>query len=275
MTRFRQLVKRYPIAAVAVVALLPILGWRLHQAMIGPETRAPLPPPAARTHVPPPSGASSPESAAFRPAGAQGAHPAGSRQDILDVRDAAALAGAQGARPAGAASQPSGSQSAPTIVAPGQSSGTGQQPGGMPGAATPGAENTAPASSAPGQSGTRVAGSESGRDPFISPIGTGGGVQALPPVPPLLPGGLPVPGAPGGPSPTVLAGVAFRVAGVLGGSEALAILEDGTKSYIVAPGDVLAPGVRVVAIDVGRGVVALIRNGVSQELYLERGGKAP
>lgn len=95
-------------------------------------------------------------------------------------------------------------------------------------------------------------------------------MQALPPVPPLLPGGLPVPGAPGGP-----AGAAFRVAGVLGGSEALAILEDGARSYIVAPGDVPVPGVRVVAIDVGRGVVALVRNGVPQELQLERGGKAP
>jgi len=115
-------------------------------------------------------------------------------------------------------------------------------------------------------------------DPFIPLVqpqsATGGGQSGgvpLPPVPPLTPGttgpgGLPVPGvvAPG-----------YRVVGILRNAVALAILEDGKGSYIVEPGDLLAPGVRVAAIDAAKGIVVLVRDGVPVELRLSTEVKSP
>lgn len=101
------------------------------------------------------------------------------------------------------------------------------------------------------------------RDPFRPLVGSGAAV--LPPVPPLPPGGL---GA-GGPS-----GV-FRVTGIIRDTVALAIVEEGPRSYVVEVGEVLRPGVRLAAIDARRGVVQLIQDGLPVELRLAEGGKAP
>jgi hypothetical protein len=49
---------------------------------------------------------------------------------------------------------------------------------------------------------------------------------------------------------------------------ALAILEDGQRSYIVGPGDTVTPGTAVVAIDVRREVLRLDRGGTLVELKL-------
>jgi len=55
----------------------------------------------------------------------------------------------------------------------------------------------------------------------------------------------------------------------------MAILEDGATSRIVESGDQLKPGVRIVAIDVGRGVVRIMQDGAPVELRLGGGRKAP
>ncbi len=115
-------------------------------------------------------------------------------------------------------------------------------------------------------SGEKPASTVAARDPFSSPIGSGtGGGQPLPPVPPLAPGASTA--GPGGPG--------YRVAGIIRDAVALAIVEDGTRSYIVEPGDVLRPGVRVTAIDARRGVVRLMADGLPVELQLIGRGKAP
>ncbi len=79
------------------------------------------------------------------------------------------------------------------------------------------------------------------------------------------------PRAPGAGGPP--AAPAYRVAGLIYDTVALAIVEDGTTSHIVEAGDVLSPGVQVVAIDAGRGVVKLMQDGAPIELQLT-GGKA-
>lgn len=112
-------------------------------------------------------------------------------------------------------------------------------------------------------------------DPFIPLVSTGGGGGRLPPVPALSPSGVPLPGMPfppGGPGGEG----GLRVAGIIWDRGALAIVVDERGSYIVAPGDEITPGLRVVRIDVGRRVVEVQRSGVRQELTLQgRGGAVP
>ncbi len=157
-----------------------------------------------------------------------------------------------------------------TAQAPGPS---GESPAGTPSSgvkpaptASPPSAGAAPAAGAPGAP-------DSGRDPFRSPIQPGGAPGGtglpLPPVPPLSPGGLPLPGE------SVPAQPPYRVAGIIRDAVALAILEDGTRSYVVEAGDELRPGVRVTAIDVSRGIVQLMQGGTPTELRLGGGGKAP
>jgi hypothetical protein len=55
---------------------------------------------------------------------------------------------------------------------------------------------------------------------------------------------------------------------------AVAIVEDGKTSYIVEPGELLTPGVRVTAIDARHRTVALVRDGEPLELHLDQGGNA-
>ncbi len=137
--------------------------------------------------------------------------------------------------------------------------------GGAAGASSSGGN---PASTAPSEGGGGAL--ITGRDPFTSPIGSGtGGGPPLPPVPPLAPGSAAGPGAGGPEAP------AYRVAGIIRDSVALAIVEDGTRSYIVGPGDELRPGVRVTAIDSRQGIVRLIADGLPVELRMIGRGKAP
>ncbi len=157
---------------------------------------------------------------------------------------------------------------------------TAQSPGPSgesPAGTTPSGVKPAPTASPPGTGAAPAAGApgapDSGRDPFRPPIQPGGAPGGtglpLPPVPPLSPGGLPVPGE------SVPAQPPYRVAGIIRDAVALAILEDGTRSYVVEAGDELRPGVRVTAIDVSRGIVQLMQGGTPTELRLGGGGKSP
>lgn len=123
-------------------------------------------------------------------------------------------------------------------------------------------------------------------DPFAPPsppptAGTGRGVGAgrvpLPPVPPLAPGAVPPFPVVRGPGamPAVPPAPAYRLVGILQGATSLAIIADekGTSS-IVGPGDALAEGTRVTAIDARHGSVTLLRGGVPLELRMH-GGSAP
>lgn len=205
MTRIRELIAKYPIAAAAiVVGLLAAAAWRGYLAVTAPAPVNVRPAtPAAGTTA--------------QPSGPSGESPAGTT--------------------------PSGVKPAPTASPPGT-----------------GAASAAGAPGAP----------DSGRDPFRSPIQPGGAPGGtglpLPPVPPLSPGES-VPAQPSAPT--------YRVAGIIRDAVALAILEDGTRSYVVEAGDELRPGVRVAAIDVSRGIVQLMKDGTPTELRLGRGGKAP
>lgn len=139
-------------------------------------------------------------------------------------------------------------------------------------------------SAANGAAPAASAGAAAGRpDPFEAPagyvfVGSGptpsrpaaGGSRSgagLPPVPPLPPG---LGGGPGTSSPTASAPPAplYRLTGVLGGPRAVAILVDKDGSHIVSAGDVLAPGVRVLAIDPLHGVVQLDQYGSTVEVRL-------
>jgi hypothetical protein len=94
-------------------------------------------------------------------------------------------------------------------------------------------------------------------------------------VPPLAPGALPPVASAGaaGPGAPDLAGE-FHLTGIIFGPSAFAILNDATRSYIVEPGDVVASGVRVVAIDAENQSVTLASDGQSWQLRLAglRGG---
>ncbi len=181
----------------------------------------------------------------------------------VNVRPATPAATAPPRAPAaGTAAQPPG----PSGESPAGTTASGVKP--APTASPPGT-GAAPAAGAPGAP-------DSGRDPFRSPIqpgrAPGGTGLPLPPVPPLSPGGLPLPGesVPAQPlAPT------YRVAGIIRDAVALAILEDGTRSYVVEAGDELRPGVRVTVIDVSRGIVQLMQGGTPTELRLGGGGKVP
>jgi len=217
LTRLRQLMTRYPIATVAVSAvLLAFVAWQIYHAV------APAP---------------------------------------AQVQLAAVVPGPTTAPPATGSSP----------AAPGG--------GGLAGA---GGAGLKPAPTTGGQSGASMPPAEGRPDPFVSLVQPPGGGSAgspvrgvpLPPVPPLAPGALGpggVPMPPGGP-----AGPSYRVAGIIRDTVALAIVEDGVRSHIVEPGDILGPGVRVVAIDARRGVVELMQDGVPVELRLAAaGGKVP
>lgn len=239
MARFRELVRRYPVAATAIaLAVVALAGWRAYQTLAGPPAATPGATPTGGPRAPDTTSTGSPATAAT-------GGPAATAPT--------SVAGAPGApRPseqAAGASQAPGGGSAPPVTA---QAGTSEPTDGRP-------------------------------DPFISPLGAvaGGTARAgvgslpLPPVPPLPPGpigpsGAPVPpGAPVAPPQPV-----YRLTGILGDSTGLAIVEDGTETHIVAAGDLLAPGVRVVSVDPVRGVVALTRDGMPLQLRMDQGGNA-
>lgn len=256
MARIRTLIKRYPIAAAAVLlGAVALAGMYLYQTMLAqPVAQTPPPrrPAATRPNAPSASGPAT-------PGPARGTGAAQQPAQGTTARPATPQGGAAGTLPSGLPAPAGMNPASPPSPKTGPSAGTGTAgPAGMT-AEAPARPPTAPP---PPPRQTPATG---GRvDPFASPLGIPGGVGLpLPPVPPLAPGGMPDTGS---------GGFAYRVAGILG---RIAILEDGTRSFIVQPGDMLAPGLQVVAVDSGRGVVALLQNGRSQELRLDRGGKAP
>ncbi len=203
MDRILALVRRYPIAAGALVAvLLTVAGWQAYQAATKPPQGAV--PQAGAPHLPQGPGSQ----AAPGTLGTQGAPGA----------------------PAQGTSGPAPAQGTPAA------SGAGGAPGGSPSV-------------------------EEGRPnpfaPVISP-GGGGAAQPLPPVPPLAPGVEGVPPE-----------AQFRLAGILIGAQALAIVEDRKSSYVVAPGDIFGPGADVVAIDARRGTVRIKVGGTVTTLSLQ------
>ncbi len=238
MTRIRQLITRYPIATAALaLMLLTIGGWRVYQALVvpAPVEVRPAPPVAAHQASAQPSTGSAPT----------GKAPSSAAAPV-------------GTGPAGPASDRTAERAGDSSLA-----------GASPTQAKPGPAGTPQRSTGAGSPAGR-------RDPFVALVqeGSGGGERGglpLPPIPPLAPGGvgpggIPVPGE-GTP--------AYRVAGILRNNVAMAILEGGATSRIVEPGDELEPGVRVVAIDVGRGVVRIMQDGAPVELRLGGGRKAP
>ena len=143
-----------------------------------------------------------------------------------------------------------------------------------------------PPGSSSANGGTAVAGSGGGAgrpDPFEAPAGyvfVGSGPNptrpaaggrsgsGLPPVPPLPPG---IGGGPSTSSPTASGPPVplYRLTGVMGGPMAVAILVDKDGSHVVSSGDVLAPGIRVLAIDAAHGVVQLDQFGTTVEVRLD------
>lgn len=186
-------------------------------------------------------------------------------QGIGARRVSAPVAVAPPARPSPAPGQaPSpGTPGAPPPAAPG--------PAMPPGGAAPGGPAYSPAPTGPV---TGIQGPAGRPDPFAPLVSEGGGGRyALPPVPALAPGGIPLPG--GAPFPPGLIGEAgLRVAGIIWDRGVVAIMVDGKASYIVRPGDEFSPGMRVVRIDVQRRVVEVQRSGGRQELTLQGQGGA-
>lgn len=149
-------------------------------------------------------------------------------------------------------------------------------------APAPPAQTVSPGTSAPGKpvpepttSGTGGRTAPSAPSPFHPPVTPGaggggarsGGGLLLPPRVPEAPG----PGDASATRPSGPPAPVYRVAGIagiIGDAAALAIVEDGTGSHIVATGDVLGPGVRVVAIDLQRGAVELLQHGAPVVLRL-------
>jgi hypothetical protein len=71
------------------------------------------------------------------------------------------------------------------------------------------------------------------------------------------------------PLPTVrdlAAPAGLRLVGFVMGRTSLALIEDGKRSYLVAPGDLVIPGLRVVAVDATRQRVRLQWYGTPLEL---------
>jgi hypothetical protein len=58
----------------------------------------------------------------------------------------------------------------------------------------------------------------------------------------------------------------LRLVGFVEGPTLLAVLEDGRRSYIVAPGDIIEPGLRVTRVDAERQRVRLEWHGTPLEL---------
>ena len=106
-------------------------------------------------------------------------------------------------------------------------------------------------------------------DPLItasvafSPRARAGMAVPLPPIPPLDPNGpMPGSGAPGQIPPISTARdlappSGLRLLGFAAGRTALALIEDGGRSFLVTTGDLIRPGLRVVAVDAGRQTVRL------------------
>jgi len=67
----------------------------------------------------------------------------------------------------------------------------------------------------------------------------------------------------------------MRVTGIMRNASALAIIEDAQGTHVVGAGDLVGPGVRVVAIDVGRGVVELTAHGVPVDVALSEVVRKP
>ena len=248
-------------AAIVAIALVAFAVWKVYTAL---SPRGPAATPSAIR----PAASPAPGAPPARDGGAPGGGPTGDAA----LRAAGHLAGVAAPTLPGAqlstGGAPAGSPSTGATAA------GGQAPVGR--VATPAAPATAPAASTPPPPGT-------GRpDPF-SPLAASGGSRPastnppLPPVPPLSPGALGPSGftAPGSPLPGApdLSGPRgqFHLTGIVRGSVAVAILNDGAASYIVEPGDTVTPGVRVVAIDAGNHSVTLASKDQSWQLRLEGG----
>ncbi len=147
------------------------------------------------------------------------------------------------------------SKAVPSAPSPGKSAG----PESAPKSTTPEKTTTGtPASPRKGATAGPVK-----RDLFIPLVSSGGGVP-LPPVPSLSPGGpLTAGGLPVGD---------LRVVGIIWDTGAVAIVVDARGSYVVEAGDEIGPDMQVERIDARRGVVAVRRGGVVEELTMRRGG---
>jgi hypothetical protein len=176
-----------------------------------------------------------------------------------------------GTPPSTSAGAPASAGAAPTTAA---AATTTQPPAAPPPSGTPSPAGAAqPSTTAPPAGGGRT-------DPF-SPLafpgtGTTTAPPALPPVPPLSPSGLGPVGSlpPGGPAPDLFGPSApWQLTGIVYGPTAVAILTNADHTYIVEPGDLVASGVRIVAIDAQNQSVTLGSHGQSWQLRLG-GGKA-
>jgi hypothetical protein len=107
-----------------------------------------------------------------------------------------------------------------------------------------------------------------------TPRGASRAAASLPPIPPLdpsapLPGdtaagrgpALPTPRGPAAPS-------GLRLVGFVTGPAVLALIEDGGRSILAKPGDVIRPGLRVVAVDAERQTVRLEWQGAPLMLWV-------
>jgi len=229
MGAIRDLIRRYPVAAIAVVVAAAFGGWTIYQARQAQQPAHVLPPPTSIATLP----AAPPGAAPVTPTG--------------PARQAGVTAPVTPTSPSGAAAPGPGGTSPSTggVTAPGLTA---------PGGATP--------------TETSGEGRANPFEPLTGPPGSSPapGGAPLPPVPSLPPAGSGGPGV--APAPVVPAAPVYRVVGFLWGDTAIAILEDGQDSYIVGPGDTVKPGVRVVAIDVRRELVRLDRDGTAVELML-------
>lgn len=259
MTRLRRFLNEHrAAAAIIAVAVAAFALWKISGALgLGPA--------AATSAVRP--GPSSP------PAGtATAAAPGGGAPGSAALRAAGHLTGV--AAPTLPGTQPSTGAAPDGATSAGASAAAGRAPTG---------QVTAPATAAGAQAASGPPPAGTGRpDPFVPLVSSGGPAAVtnnppLPPVPPLSPtalgpAGSPVPGAgaPAGlglPEPRAQ----FHLTGIVFGPEAVAILNDGAVSYVAAPGDALARGVRVVAIDGANDSVTLAWNNQSWQLRLEGG----
>jgi len=230
------------IGYVIAVAVLGLAVWRVTHIASGPGAARPVTPPPAATSPAVPNPA--PATTAVTPPPAAPPAPV----------------------PATPAPQAPASGGVPVVVPGGPPAGT--QSGQAPGLGT-----------APSQQ-VQTALAAGRPDPFVPLVGNAarpaaGGGLPLPPVPPLLPGGTPPGGGGVNTAPAPPAVPALRVTGILRNASALAIIEDAQGAHIVGAGDLVGPGVRVVAIDAGRGVVELNAQGTNLEVPLQTPAPKP
>lgn len=140
---------------------------------------------------------------------------------------------------------------------------------------TGGASGTAGGSALGSSGGTPGTGRPDPFSPLAGQLGPGAPNGPLPPVPPLAPGALGA-SAPGGGEPGAPGAVTnptqFRLTGIVDGQVPVAILNDPNGSYIVAPGDTIVTGVRLVSVDAGSRSVTLSWNDQSWQVRLAGGG---